>query len=96
MKARTQAETLIKRAIKGESIKIERWATFNRFNTYDASIVVDALFVDTLYADGIITGHEINHTDDEYDIYELTGDAIFDLMDFMGITINQESYEQRD
>jgi polyisoprenoid-binding protein YceI len=96
MKARTLAEKLIKRAIKGESIKIERWVTFNRFNSYDASIVVDALFVDTLYADGTIIGHETNYTDDEYDIYELTGDAIFDLMDFMGITINQESYEQRD
>lgn len=91
MKARTHTENLIKRAIKGESIKIERWVTFNRFNTYTADI-----FVDTLYADGTITGHEINHTDDEYDIYELTGDAIFDLMDFMGITINKESYEQGD
>lgn len=88
MKTRTQAEDLIKKTIKGESIKIERWTTFNRFNTYDGDIVVDELFVDTLYADGTITGHEINHTDDEYNICELTGDAIFELMDLMGITIN--------
>jgi hypothetical protein len=79
MKLRKELEEKILGRIADEGARIDYWFEFNKYNTYDETVIVCPLYIKTLTNDGVIVGHEEDSEYDEYALYELTDNSLIEM-----------------